>query len=81
MVTILGLTLFFGITATILWLFHEALWRSHDLGESKPRLEQRKLDISQGRAIDHLKCGGSPGPASPSVSSPHHSIHGTTDLA
>jgi hypothetical protein len=49
MVTILGLLLFFGITATILWLFHEALWRADDLDIFELHLEQRSLDRSKGK--------------------------------
>lgn len=52
MVTILGLLLFFGITATILWLFHEALWRADDLDKFESCLEQRSLDRSKGKEED-----------------------------
>jgi hypothetical protein len=52
MVTILGLLLFFGITATILWLFHEALWRADDLDKFDLHLEQHSLDRSKGKEED-----------------------------
>ena len=81
MVNILGLLLFFGLTATVLWLFHEALWRADDPGEFRSHPE-RGVKERRGRPEnDQGECSPNSNLPRGGGSPPDLTTGGTTDLA
>ena len=80
MVTILGFLLFFGISATTLWLFNEYLWRSQVLDDFDAFPEQHWFNQSE--TWEDIQVPGEENPnASCRATLPSLTIHGTAETA
>lgn len=76
--TILGLLLFFGLIATIFWLFHEALWRANDMDGDEPGSKSHSSDRARRLGFNSRQIDETPDSISPNATARDHPHPGTT---